>query len=84
MIFVGISRNDKEFKDFDESDTKSTVFSGNLRNSNFLKRTFNFLQNFDGLFYFPIKIFIWSLAMPRPRGVGRSRRRGPCKPRPAS
>ena len=28
-MFVGISRNDKEFKDFDESDTKRTVFSGN-------------------------------------------------------
>ena len=31
-LFVGISRNDKELKDLDESDRKSTVFSGNLWN----------------------------------------------------
>ena len=51
MNFVGISRNDKELKDLGESDTKSTVFSGHLRN--FRKMS----ENFDGLFYFSIKIF---------------------------
>ena len=53
-IFVGISRNDKELKDLDESDRKSTVFSGNLRNFREIS------ENFDGLFDFPIKICIWS------------------------
>ena len=36
--FVGISRNDKDFKDLDERVRKSTILSGNLRNfRNFLK-----------------------------------------------
>jgi hypothetical protein len=65
--FVGISRNDKEFKDFDESDTKSTVSSGNLR------KFLEILQTFDGLFYFPIEFLCLVLSAvsalsPVPRG----------------
>ena len=40
-VFVGISRNDEELKDLDESDTKSTVFSGNLRNCRKTSENFN-------------------------------------------
>ena len=52
-------RNDEEFEDLAESDTKSTrsVFSGNLRNSRELS------ENFDGLFYFPKNIFIWPVKL---------------------
>ena len=41
MDFVGISRNENDFKDFDESDTKSTVFSGNLRNFREISHNFD-------------------------------------------
>ena len=44
-------------KDLDESDTKSTAFSGDLRIFGEIS------ENFDGLFHFPIKIFIWSLGV---------------------
>ena len=47
--------NDKEFKYFDESDAKSTVFSRNLQNF------WGISENFDGRFCFPIKIVYFFL-----------------------
>ena len=63
MNFVGISRNDKELKDLDESDTKSTVFSGNLRNVREISQNFDYFifHNFLVLIIF----YNFSIIIPR-------------------
>ena len=64
-----ISRNDIELKYFDESDTKSIVFLEIYENFGKFEEI---SENFDGLFHFPIKIFVWSLL----RSGGGAGRRG--------
>ena len=73
MNFVANSRNDKELKYLDESDTKSTVFSGN---DGYLRNFQEMSENFNGLFHFPINIFLWSLGASRSAGCAAGSRGG--------
>ena len=56
----------EDIKDFDESDKRSTIFSGNLR-----FREIFISKHFDGISDFPMKFFIWWVFVNHPFSAGR-------------
>ena len=61
--FVGISRNDKDFKKSDKSETKNPVFNIFWTST---KISEIISQKFDGPSYFPIKAFFHFILQIRP------------------